>query len=217
MKKSAVIFNGTQPKGLALFVLKNRQYDFVIAADGGYNFSVKNNIKVDCLVGDFDSCDKDSIVDDVKTIAYPTEKDATDGELVADYLIECGFEEVDIFGGGGGRVDHFLGNLNALYRLLKSNIAVKMINNKEVIYMVNDTLVLPPEVVGCTLSLIPFTDNATVSIQGVKYPLVDQMLKKDSTLGISNIANGQVVITVKDGYVLAIVNSLKHLVTQLVN
>ncbi len=77
--------------------------------------------------------------------------------------------------------------------------------------MVKGTLTLPQETGGSTLSLLPFTDKATVSIQGVKYPLVDRVLEKDNTLGISNIANGQVVIKVKEGYVLAIVNTLKHL------
>ncbi len=133
MKKVAVIFNGIEPKGCALSVLKNYKYDFVIVADGGYNFSVKNQIKIHCLVGDFDSCSKDNIADNIKIITYPSEKDATDGELVADYLIEQGFTAVDIFGGEGGRIDHFLGNLNVLYRLLKSNVTAKMINNNEVI------------------------------------------------------------------------------------
>jgi len=211
MKKVAVILNGISPKGLALSSLVSQKYDLYIAADGGYNFCIKNGIKLDYLVGDFDSSSKRNIPDKVKVIQFSADKDATDGQLVADIAIEAEADSVDIYGGGGKRTDHLLGNLNILYRLLKSNIAVKMINNNEVIYMIKDALDLPQTIDKSILSLIPFTDKAVVSIKGVKYPLANQKLLKDNTLGISNRAEGKVSIRVSSGYILVIVNSLKHL------
>ncbi len=211
MKKVAVILNGISPKGLALSSLVSQKYDLYIAADGGYNFCIKNGIKLDYLVGDFDSSSKRNIPDKVKVIQFSADKDATDGQLAADIAIEAETDSVDIYGGGGKRTDHLLGNLNILYRLLKSNIAVKMINNNEVIYMIKDALDLPQTIDKSILSLIPFTDKAVVSIKGVKYPLTNQKLLKDNTLGISNRAEGKVSIRVSSGYILVIVNSLKHL------
>ena len=211
MKKIAVILNGVAPKGLALSSLVNQKYDLYLAADGGYKFCVKNDIKPDYLVGDFDSSSKRNIPNNVKVIQFSADKDATDGQLVADIAIEQEADSVDIYGGGGKRTDHLLGNLNILYRLLKSNIAVKMINNNEVIYMIKDALDLPQAIDKSILSLIPFTDKAVVSIKGVKYPLANQKLLKDNTLGISNRAEGKVSIRVSSGYILVIVNSLKHL------
>jgi len=211
MRKIAVILNGISPKGLALSSLVNQKYDLYIAADGGYNFCIKNGIKLDYLVGDFDSSSKRNIPDKVKVIQFSADKDATDGQLAADIAIEAEADSVDIYGGGGKRTDHLLGNLNILYRLLKSNIAVKMINNNEVIYMIKDALDLSQTIDKSILSLIPFTDRAIVSIKGVKYPLTNQKLLKDNTLGISNRAEGKVSIRVSSGYILVIVNSLKHL------
>ncbi len=63
--------------------------DFVICADGGYNYAVKFNITPDCIIGDMDSVKTD--ISGKETMVYPREKDYTDGELAVRLAIEKGF------------------------------------------------------------------------------------------------------------------------------
>ena len=210
MKRIAIILNGTPPTGQALLALAGIKYDAYMAVDGGYKFCKRNNIRVDYFVGDFDSSKKDASFDNVKVLAFSSDKDATDGELAADIAIVKGASHIDFYGGGGKPTDHLLGNLNVLFGLSKEGISARMINNGEVIYIINNTLMLG-DIGGSLLSLLPFTDKAIVSIDGVKYPLQNQELTKDNTLGVSNRGAGQVNIKVSKGYVMVIVNSLKHL------
>lgn len=210
MKRIAIVLNGAKPKASALFAIKSLSYDTIIAADGGADFCRTNNIDIDCIIGDFDSIKGGLSNDKSKIITYPKEKDATDGELAADLAVAQGATDVDIYGGGGKRIDHLLGNLTMLFRLTKIGINARMINNKDVIYLVNSQLDLG-KIGKSTLSLVPYTDTAVVDITGVKYPLQNKLLSKDNTLGVSNYALGAVNVQVHSGYVLVIVNSLRHL------
>lgn len=210
MKKIAIILNGARPKGRALFAVKSLKYDMVIAADGGWDFCAENDIIADYVIGDFDSARIRPASDKTKIIEFPKDKNATDGELACDFAISQGAGVVDIYGGGGRRIDHLLGNLNLLLRLTKAGVSARMINNGSIVYLTSGSLDLG-KMGRATLSLIPLGGEATVDITGVKYPLKDKVLKTDNTLGISNEARGEVSIRVSDGYALVIVNSLRHI------
>ena len=68
--------------------------DYVICADGGFDTALKAGIKPDIVIGDFDSKEKDSnIENDAQSIVLPTDKDDTDGIYCVKYGISKGFDK----------------------------------------------------------------------------------------------------------------------------
>lgn len=209
MERIAIILNGEPPNKLLAQTLKRTHYDFTISADGGYDFCLKNKIKADVVVGDFDSTKMTllEIEKHAKVISFPKEKDTTDGEIAVDLALSRSPSCIHIYGAGGLREDHFLGNLNLLYRIAKMGVTVKMINNCSYIYMTNSLLELK-DVLGYTISLISFTDTVFIEYtKGLLFPLHTYELEKPSTIGISNVATENTIsIKVSNGYLMVIVN-----------
>ena len=211
MERIAIILNGEEPNKYLINKLNNTRYDYIITADGGYDFSLKNNIKADVVVGDFDSTKMSRIEIEKRTsvISFPKEKDTTDGEIAVDLALSKNPKCIHIYGANGKREDHFLGNLSLLYRIAKDNVTVKMINNNSYIYMIKDQIELS-DVLGYTISMIPFTDYVFIDYtKGLNYPLNSVEISNTNTLGISNVAvDNNVVIKVRKGYLLVIVNHI---------
>jgi len=209
MKRVAIVLNGEPPEGYLVKKFKESNYDYVITADGAYDFCEENDIKVDVVVGDFDSTKMSRLEIEKKTnvLSFPKEKDNTDGELSVELALSLSPLSIDIYGAGGKREDHFIGNLNLLHRIAKEGINVVMINNKSYVYMTKKKLELN-DVLGLTISLIPYTDCAYIdNTEGLAYPLNNFELLKTSTLGISNIAKeNKVKIRIRQGFLMVFVN-----------
>ena len=78
-----------------------------IGADAGVSHLLKYKLHPTLAIGDFDSlCDLE-ILDDLKIKKYPSRKDQTDTQLALEYAINKGYDEIDIYGVTGGRIDHF--------------------------------------------------------------------------------------------------------------
>lgn len=155
----------------------------VIAADGGYQDCVRRGIAPHHIVGDFDSL---GYVPAGAQIV-PTQKDFTDGEMASELAIQLGATEVDIYGGGGGREDHFYGNLQLLYALRQKGVFARMITNESTIFVVENgfSLSLP---IGTTVSVAPFGGELHIdNSKGFYYPARDLTLALGSTRGISNL------------------------------
>ena len=155
----------------------------VIAADGGYQDCVRRGIMPDHVVGDFDSLGY--VPTGAKQV--PAKKDFTDGEMACELAISLGATEVDIYGGGGKREDHFYGNLQLLYALLQKGIAARMITDESTIFLCDKefSLSLP---IGTTLSVAPFAGELHIDkSRGFVYAAQDLTIELGSTRGISNL------------------------------
>lgn len=184
--KAVILLNGERPARQDL-----PPYDVLIAADGAQDYARDYGWEIDYLLGDFDSSSRPP---QAKTVVrFQVEKDETDGQLCLDYALSLGAEEVVFLGAGGGREDHFLGNLQVLYRALKAGVRAEMITAACRIWAV-DTLFeaeLPP---GTTLSVVPICGPAHIlEAEGLKYPASGKDFTFDSTLGISNITQTECV------------------------
>ncbi len=160
--------------------------DFVICADGGYDLAKKENIIPNVLIGDFDStsCEVDSLVE---VIRVPVEKDDTDTLLCLKYGIEKGYDEFVLVGGIGGRFDHTMANLQTLAYGIKQGKSIKMVYGENSITMIEGTSIKINKKEGYKLSLLSFSDECTgVSINNVKYPLNNAVLKNSFPIGVSN-------------------------------
>ena len=97
--------------------------DIIICADGGANHIYKTGVKPDMIVGDLDSIDDETLLyyqeQNVLFHKFSSKKDLTDTELAINFALEEGANELVLFGSTGSRLDHTLGNIMLLYKLLK--------------------------------------------------------------------------------------------------
>ena len=196
MKKGALFLNGQFEE-----IKIERQYDFVVACDGGYLNAVKIGIFPSIVVGDFDSMDKSSL-SEVEIKEFPKEKDFTDGEYGLKLLVESGCEEIDIYFGLGKRLSHTMGNLQMANKYI-DKVKIVFYGMEEKVFLMSKSFDMK-EKVGTTISLVPFSESVhIISSKGLKYPLENLILKNHEARGLSNetISDVQEII-LKSGSVL---------------
>ncbi len=174
----------------------------VVCCDGAYKWA-KGRLRIDMNVGDFDSLDEVPCPPPAEI--YPAEKNFTDGEIALEKLLKSGADEIEIYGGGGGRDDHFFGNLHLLYSAHKHGAKCKMITAKSVIFAAEGRIALG-EYAGSTISVLPF--GAALHIMestGLKYSYPEK-LSYGECRGISNIVESRSAFLSVKGVALVIIN-----------
>lgn len=122
--------------------------DFVIAADAGLCYLEKQNIKVDLVIGDFDTLKY--IPKHPNVMALSTEKDDTDTFAAVREGIKAGYVCFHIYCGTGGRIDHTIANLQVLAYLSINHMCGFLFDNGSVITAItNDRLCLERIPYGC--------------------------------------------------------------------
>lgn len=202
-----VFLNGEFPKEKKFYKNLNIDEKHLYCADGGAKKALELGLTPKEVWGDFDSL-SDLEVESlerkmVKLNRFHKDKDFTDGELLIKYLSEKEYEEILIIGGTGGRTDHFLTNLNLIFTYPK----LKFISEKEIIFLVKDGEKIK-EKIGATISFIPFTDEVVdLTLKGVKFPLNKYLLKRGTSICISNIiVDEEAIVEYKSGKLIGIIN-----------
>lgn len=176
--------------------------DYMIAADGGYEYCLQEGLTPHLLLGDFDSLTV--IPTDISILRYPSEKDDTDTMLAIKEGLSRGYRRFQLYGCGGGRLDHTLGNLQALSFLAKEGAQGFLYTETEVFSAIfNDTLLLPAREDGL-FSVFCLGHDLSVTIRGAKYPLEKKHLRADLPLGVSNRFQSKPVEIVAEGGCLLI-------------
>ena len=180
--------------------------DIVIAADSGYKNAVELRLKVNILVGDFDSMsDIPDGVDEI--VRVPAEKDETDTQLAVEIAAKRGAEELVIIASTSGRVDHALSLLCILEDMWAKKIRGYIVNGQNRVRFIRDSghILLRTENYKY-FSLIAADDKVKgVSIEGGKYPLIKKTLERKNQFAVSNeITKNAALITVKKGGVYII-------------
>ena len=198
--KAIILLNGEPYRGQI-----NTENARVYCCDGAFEWA-KGKVKIDENLGDYDSLSY--LPTPAPQEIYPSEKNFTDGEIAVQRAIAAGAGEIEIYGGGGAREDHFLGNLHLLYHAFEHGVKAEMITNFARIFVASGWV----EINGCkgkTLSIVPFGGNAHIMESGgLKYPLEKLDLRYGSTRGISNIALEDKAYILTNDRVLVLVNSL---------
>jgi thiamine pyrophosphokinase len=191
-----VILNGVMPE------LSNNFFDGkkIICADGAYLHAEKMGVKPDLVIGDFDSLDAASVLPDIETVKFSSDKDYTDGELAVREAIKRGAKNIEIIGAAGKREDHFYANFILLYIALKSGANASIITDYTRILMFDGDISVNVQE-GSYVSIVPFTGPLhIINTEGLKYKIRDGVIGFDCTLGISNVAtSGNVKINLKSG------------------
>jgi len=205
--KAAIIGSGAV-SDYQLIAREIHKCDYIICADGGITHLIKMNISPDVVIGDFDSCDFNSVKDtpaiaNAQIISCNPEKDDTDMQLCIDHALNIGFDNIVLFAALGGRVDHELSNIFHL-EYIKSHGADGMIFSEyNRIYITDSALTIQREP-EFKMSIIPLTERAEgVTLKGVYYPLHKATILRGSSLGISNeITASAAEISVDSGKLL---------------
>ena len=180
--------------------------DLCIAADSGYHNAIRLGERVDILIGDFDSIGQVP-TDEVKDIRkVPAEKDLTDTQLALEIAVAEGADEVIIIGGLSGRLDHGLSNLGILEDMYLRNIHGYMTDGQNRVHFLKNSSTLIARSAYKYISILAVDEVVKgVSMEGGKYPLKHQTLKRRIQYAVSNEITGNVVlISVKKGGIFII-------------
>jgi thiamine pyrophosphokinase len=208
---AVVVFAGGDPPG-AEGLAPDVRADLVIAADSGLAHARALGIRVDLVVGDLDSVDPAELAAAEAAGAvverHPTAKDATDLELALDAALERGATSVHVVGVGGGRLDHFLGNVQLLASARYSSARVDAYVGGAHVVVVHDRVELERGR-GGMCSLLPFGGAAVgVVTEGLRFPLRHETLAPGTTRGVSNeFLGARATVSLDSGVLLAVIPS----------
>ncbi|MFE8695226.1 thiamine diphosphokinase [Cytobacillus sp. FJAT-53684] len=168
--------------------------DIWVGVDKGVFTLLTKGINPAIAFGDFDSVTREEMtIIEEKVDAlnqFKPEKDETDMELAMDWAIEQNPALIRIFGATGGRIDHFIANIQLLSKPLvsKNFEQVEIIDQKNIVYLrMPGKYLINKNSHFKYISFLPITMEVSgITLEGFKYPLKNQFLPLGSTLCISN-------------------------------
>lgn len=178
---------------------------FVVVLDGAINRVLELGIKIDVLLGDFDS--KNHAVEQIQAqqkieIVHTPDQNKTDLQKGIEFLIARNFDAVNIIWATGRRADHNLSNITDIVRY-KQQINIVLHDDYSKIFQ------LPKRyqkwyVKDTVLSLMPVGIVSGVTTQGLSYNLQNDVLTLGYRTSSSNSAaqDGQVMIEHTEGDLL---------------
>ena len=180
---------------------KAKAGDIKIAADGGYKNALRLGVKVDILLGDFDSIGEYKTDEDVEILKVPAEKDFTDTQMAVETAIARGADEIVIIGGLSGRLDHTMSNVSILEDLSTRRVHALITDGNNRIRFINSTSTLIAKSGYKYVSILLASEKAKgVSVEGCKYPLKNAKLERNVQYAISNEIDGNcALISVRKG------------------
>ncbi|WP_419095357.1 thiamine diphosphokinase [Aeribacillus kexueae] len=164
-----------------------------IGVDRGVIHLINSGIIPTYAFGDFDSITETERLQLQTKINhidfFPAEKDQTDSEIGLEFALQMNeVEEIVLFGGTGGRLDHLFGNIQLLFKALEKGVFAKLIDKQNEVtlyspgeYKIENSLSYK------YISFLPFTEEIqNLTLKGFKYPLMNRHIERGSTLCISN-------------------------------
>ncbi len=178
---------------------------FVVVLDGAITRVLELGIKIDVLLGDFDS--KNHAVEQIQQqqkieVVHTPDQNKTDLQKGIEFLIARGFDAVNIIWATGRRADHNLSNITDIVRY-KSQLSIVLHDDYSKLFQ------LPKRyqkwyTKGTALSLMPVGVVYGVTTQGLSYNLQNDTLTLGYRTSSSNSAaeDGMIVIEHQEGDLL---------------
>lgn len=164
-------------------------YDIIACTNGAYLYLKELNFpfeKLNFISGDFDShCHSELVGESFEIIETP-DQNKTDFEKALDILQTKGVKKVDVYGGSGGEMDHFLGNLTSAFQF-KNEMEIRFFDEFSTYYFIPNSFELN-EVKGKMISLYPFPSAEKMTTQGLNWELNGETLNMTSRIGTRNFA-----------------------------
>lgn len=183
----------------------------VIAVDSGWEHARAAGTTPHVLVGDMDSISPAHLAEadrlGVEIVRHPVDKDFTDAELAFELAVERGHSQLTVVSGGGDRIDHVIGFLNAAALHATEGRRVEVIIGRARIAVVSPGAETTCEIGDDALvSLVPLGGVAHgVTTHGLKWELTNDTLAPLASRGVSNVAlEPSFSVSVSDGRVAVI-------------
>lgn len=194
-----IVFTGGECAPLE--VIKNLCGDglFTVCADSGWEAAAQAGVRVDRFVGDFDSL-RLPLPPHAEVCRYPRAKDFTDTEAAFQAVREAGCRSVVLFGGGGGRMDHW----TALRSLFARSPEWRRWETKcESVFKIECGETWRPDAVKApaVVSVFALTATASVETDGFRWSLNGYPLNEFSFSLSNEIIDSQASLTVLSGTV----------------
>jgi len=207
MNKKIKIFSGPNNYDLKN-VYKEEDDEFIIGVDSGLTYLVDNQIHINLAIGDFDSIPKSyiSLLENLadKVIQLPVDKNMTDLAFAIEYIYNnYAYDEVEIYGGIGNRIDHFLANVNLLKRF-----QISFRDNSHYIYVLKKgkhQISNPYQ----HISFFAMEDCYELSLRGFRFPLDNYFLTTSDSICVSNEGSG--IVEFSKGRLLVVCSNDENL------
>jgi thiamine pyrophosphokinase len=166
--------------------------DVYVGADSGALFLLRQGIKPDIAIGDFDSVDEAELAfiqlhSKQLLSCDPVLKDLTDTDMAFSWALDQNPQEIIMFGALGTRFDHALANIHLLIKALNKQMDCSIVDFNNRIRLINQSVTIERTNRFSHISLLPFTAQVTgITLQGFQYPLHEATLVIGQSLGISN-------------------------------
>lgn len=174
-----------------------------VGADKGALILAKNHISMKFAVGDFDSVeqkDMDLIAQYAEEIIHLNPiKDDSDSESALRHCIERGYDDIEMIGAFGGRMDHSYYNLRLAFAFANR---LTLLDEQNKVYVRSEGTY---EIQKGEYPYISFfTDGeAVISLDGFEYPLHHRHLDQTTIYTLSNsILHEKGILTVEKGKIL---------------
>lgn len=206
--KALLFINGIPPKILP----ETEVYSLIAATDGAFHYLKEKNFpleKLDFISGDFDS--HSGIDENVykEKFIYTPDQNKTDFHKSLEIILEKGFKEVHVYGGSGGEMDHFLGNLTVAFQF-KENLKITFFDDESTYFFSPSSLVLN-KVKGKLISLYPFPKAEKVRTKGLNWELEKSTLELTQKIGTRNFAvSDDVIIQFESGNLMVFIGKNYH-------
>lgn len=217
-KKAVLILNSPEfnSKSFIDFLsndLKKNDDIFFVIVDGGMNHF--RNLKsekierpiIDLFIGDMDSAsDINYSLDSTKIrinkeIVLDKNKDYSDYHFALMEMEKLGIEDIVVFAGIGGRIDHFMSIYeSSILFCSKFNLSISLVGSDEFIFFRNKSFDLKRDIDLFTINNSIIESNNTVSIfsgtekvtnlslaEGFKFKVDNFSLERNNPIGLSNV------------------------------
>ncbi len=208
-KRALVLCNGELPSK-ALLDAESERADIVLCCDGAAEYALAMGLKVDYLIGDFDSLGAQRSEElaaqlHCERLQWPEKKDCTDSQLAADLAWKLGCRELVFLGALGKRFDHALANAMLLIYCKQRGMDACVVDERNIVRACCTHLFIHGKK-GDYLSIVPIGVNVQIcTTLGLEYPMYDRALQIGDSYSISNrFTEEQAYVEVAHGWVLVI-------------
>ena len=184
---------------------KQAENSLVIAVDGGYKTLKDADIFPDIALGDFDSYGGEVVPKEV--IPLPVAKDDTDMFYAIKLALSKGCNEIFIYGGTGGRLDHSLANLQSMRYIVRHGSTAVMFFESQTSIATDKGVYFTSQAKG-NIGAVSLTPESVISNSGLLYKADNLKISDDFPIAVSNTFTGEGgYIKVESGMILVITST----------
>ena len=175
MKKEKIILvlNGEIPKKKNL-IPYIADYNKILCADGAANTILNYDINPDFILGDLDSICAEKLKQyNGKVIDLP-DQNLNDLEKILNWCFDNNYNNIDIIGFDGKRIDHTIGNFSIILRFI-DKLNIDIITESGIFHTIkNDTII--KNIKNKYISIFSNDSHNQISTIGLKYELKNNKL-----------------------------------------